>query len=147
MSVDTKLFISSSHSLDDVKKVIESRFNVKVSIVATDSPSHQRFCFSLKTPTGDENRMLHVFTNYEVSGFHGTLLSLNKFGQANNILETLASVFGGFYQQEDSSLSWDQVTGRLSETDGIEYWSKHAVISKNISKEELDQIVKPIANH
>lgn len=138
MGVDTKLFISSQYTVQEVKTVIEKSFQTQVIIDTTNDPNYVRLSFSIQ---GDVRRSLSLFNSYTYNGFSGTLLGLDHSGRAVEIMECLAKVFGGFLQPNDCEESHRGYPGSLSPEDGLSFWIRYAVIN-GIDHNNVDELKK-----
>lgn len=99
MGVDTTLFISNRWNAQDIQQVIEKRFNTKVKLHFHDfAPQYISMQFHL---SGNEDRTLNVFTDSELGGFKGISMSFTSNEEGQEVLQTLAKTFGGFFQKSD----------------------------------------------
>jgi len=104
MGVDTKLYISHRWNINDIKDVLQNRLNCDVKITFNEfAPNYVNLHF--------KERMLHIHTDSQVSGFPAILLSFRSNPEGIGILELLAETFGGILQVQDcnnDALIFDQ---------------------------------------
>ena len=102
MGVDTKLYISPSWTVEDIKEVIEKRFSVQTKIEFHDwSPDYVILRFGLAG--AEYQRSLNIHTKTSVGGFPAFSLGLRSNQDGCLILQTLAKTFGGLYQEADTN--------------------------------------------
>lgn len=98
MGVDTRLYINNRWNINDIKDVIEDRFNTKVKINFHEfAPDY----ITLEFKAFDEDRMLHVHRDTEIAGFKATKLDFRSNDNGHKILRTLAETFGGLFNEND----------------------------------------------
>lgn len=156
MSVDTRLLLNSKWELDEIKDVMENHLDLieserKVKTVRgervekykieTTSNHHVApgyFNFTFKVSGSKDTRWMHVHTNYSSPLGSCTLLSLGAFGEAVNIMSTIADVLGGFLMEDDcSDKGYYERDGKLSDRDGLPYFLKRAIIHDKIDTDDL----------
>lgn len=101
MGVDTKLYISTVWTIQDIKDVIEKRFSVPVKLAFHEfAPEYITMEFQL--PDSENPRLLHVHTNSFVGGLPAVNLGFRSNEEGHKILKTLAKTFGGLFQENDT---------------------------------------------
>lgn len=121
MGVDAKLFISSRYQIHEIITIITKNFDSKVRYDAglTTNPNYCRLTFNVIIPGGQEERMMHMHTNYNRGGFLGTLLDLGAWGQSKEILTTIAEITGGFLELDDSTGIIEEVQNQADNNIGF----------------------------
>ncbi len=137
MGSDTRLYVSSEWELNEIKQVIETRFDTKVKVKDCSKTSIGMFWFSFKTAKA--NRLMSIFTNTKTPIGNVTQLGLGTDEESIHIMTKIAKVLGGMLQENDcgdsSETRLQQFQGLFSEQNGISYFYKHAILSGDITNE------------
>lgn len=140
MGVDTRLFISDRWDIADVRNLIAKRFDTKVVTNFHDfAPNYVTLSFTAK----GVDRMLHVHTNYEMSGFKGTLLDFRANEHGIETLRTLAETLGGWFSEADTDDVFEAY--RMPGSGNNEYLLKESIIESpehGDNKEKLIDFLK-----
>lgn len=100
MGVNTKGFIDSKYKLLNIKQVVEQKLGCSCEINSTHASYYNILNFEYK----GEYRRLSVFEDYNQEDLNkiGTLLDLNHWGYAEEIMASIVEVFGGMFLPNDS---------------------------------------------
>jgi hypothetical protein len=126
MGVDTRLFINGKYEIEEIKSVIERKFETKVKVEATHSPNYHILEFEVSDV---EHRRMNVHTASNFAGFSGTLLTLGYSGSAVKIMQSIGEVFGGFLNEADTHENYTRISGKLSESDALPFFVRYAIVS------------------
>lgn len=126
MGVDSKLFVSNSWSVEDIKDVIESQLDVKVEINSTHTPEYCLFTFP-SSVNNNEKRSMSVHIDTEYHGFKGKLLTLRYNDEAVNIFKKIGEILGGFFCEQDWNDNYQGFSSKLSTSNDIYFWLKHSI--------------------
>lgn len=132
MGVDTKLYISPRWDIDDVKNVIIHHVLPDVFQCEEDIDHPVKF-HSYENMPGmgsilfcGRSMYFHWHTNTPLGP--AILLSLGHNEQAEQIMETIANVLGGFLVRQDCTETYEMFRGKFWEEDGLTYFLKYAAI-------------------
>jgi hypothetical protein len=142
MSVDTNLYVGNRWELNDIKHIIEREYKTTVRVESNHTTSMGYFNFFFKA--GNEERMMHVHTQTETPLGRCTLLSLNHWGKAVEIMRTIADVLGGILEENDCNGNMEMVMGKIYDGDALQYFLKYAVIHDGIEADDIQGLKKSI---
>jgi hypothetical protein len=109
MGVDTRLYVNSSWTVQDIKEVIEKRLNVPVEVKFNDfAPDYICLVFAASVFPNSPKRMLNVHTKSDVGGFPAILLSLSANEEGHRILKTIAQTLGGLFNTHDTEDTYEE---------------------------------------
>lgn len=107
MGVDTKLYIGQQWNIEDIKDVIEKRFDVPVTYEFHHfAPDYVVLKFQLRS--AEHERGLHVHTKSHVGGLPAISLSFRSNDEGIQILKTLAETFGGLFTESDCGNTFEE---------------------------------------
>lgn len=137
MSVDRRLFINSSWSLDNIVTILKSVPEISdVNIVRTTSLDYTIVALKYN----EEQRQLNVHNSSRYGGFNGTLLTLGAWGESEAILTTIAERIGGLYTHVDSE---DVVKAYDYAADGnLDFMLRYAVLRGKCDGRNVEDFVK-----
>lgn len=152
MGTMTKLYISKKYSFEDLKDVMESylpleiqarqKKNIagkyyvekfKVEVIPTHSPDFVNFQFKYK----GKFRTMGVFNNTDLAVGNMYELHIGCNDEGIEIMKTIANVFGGLLERNDSSNNGiENILGLFSENSGLPYYLKYALIHNQLKNED-----------
>lgn len=104
MGVDTKLFVRTTVSPEDIVEALKALGKKDVEWKPTTvAPGYCNIFFKSETK-GWDKRMIHFHHNLgeESLGIPSNLMSLNQNEEAEKVFEQLAKIFGGVLQRTDT---------------------------------------------
>ncbi len=137
MGEATILELSPRWELDEIEQLIKNRFNTDVKVQDCSKTSIGMYRFSFKVDNTE--RMMTVFVNSKTALGNFTRLSLGHDDSAVKIMTTIAKVFGGLLTKNDCDGSSEEIQGMFSESNGISYFYKYAVLNNEL-KDENDLV-------
>lgn len=141
MGVDTRLLINSKWEIEDVRDILEHHFNIKAKMISRAS-SHSTY-YQLDC---DNGRTINCHYNQDSPIGNCVLLSLHSDKQGIKILQQIATVTGGFLNEEDFNEKYKQIMGMFWDEDGLSYHYKYAAVhnelASNADIEGLTESVK-----
>lgn len=130
MSVDTNLLVNAKYGLETISDILKSMgmsFDKNgYGIKPTQSPDYTIILFT--TPAGNDRQLNCHRMNSPLGP--ALLLSFGANEEGNAILLSIADRIGGFYRENDcDSSNWEQIDGKLSESNGLPYFLKDMIVS------------------
>jgi hypothetical protein len=100
--------------------------------------------FNFFFKVGNEDRMMHVHTQTETPLGRCTLLSLNHYGKAVEIMRSIADVLGGILEETDCNGNMEMIMGKIYDGDALQYFLKYAIINDGIDADDLEGLKESI---
>lgn len=141
MGVDTKAILNGAKNIDEVVDYMESKYN-SVNIHTTHSNGFIQISFIVD----GTKRLLSVFDSsysedYGLSS--GVLVSLGSDPIGIDVIDDVASTFGGWLCRNDCNGEWEERSGLFHEGSGIPYFYRWGVINGFIdSRSSVTQLME-----
>jgi len=156
MSIDTHLVVSSKWSLDQIKDVMESYLDLKetkkrkkniagkfytikrkVDIQPTDNqPNCYNFFFEINGSSHGTRRMFVITNNDDNPIGPTTWMSLGHNEESIMIMRAIAAVLGGVLEESDCDCNLENISGKLSTSNGLPYFIQYALLNNKMSDED-----------
>lgn len=153
MGADTKGFVKSNVAVEDLVRVIKKE--IAVGEVIVDSRSYTTLI--VFTTRNDEKHALYSHTDAQEQYTNGekvTLFSVSHHGEAENIVKTLVSAFGGHYLANDcdDDCEWEYIPSNgkgfdLTEQDILEKKLYDKLTESNLTYNEKNNMIKFIISN